>query len=166
MGRLDSDQWVPNLQGGWVGPPSVESHLHQTSELQGTISETQIADGSITEAKLDPAVVALLSNVNVTGVGGTVVGGNPDLTVAFGIQVGTHVVTYATGGNIVTYPVTFSTGVFGTLITPGDDEFNLFTCPAVSQTTAHFKVKIYNPLTGAEVGAGGLYRLNWLAVGW
>jgi hypothetical protein len=81
------------------------------------------------------------------------------------IQAGTSVITYATGGNTIAYAATFPGGVVGTIICAGDDGAYMPVNVASGQTTAHFKVKVYDA-AGAELGAGGLYRVTWVAVGW
>lgn len=120
----------------------------------------------------DPRIRALeVTHLRLFGAGSAMLAGVPPAvdnnSIPFKIQTGTSVISYATGGNTVTYPTAFPNGVFGTIITNGDDFAAIWTSVGASQTLSAFKVKAYDVSTTAvEHTAGTLLRLNWIAFGW
>lgn len=111
----------------------------------------------------------VFQNLRMFGAGSAMLAGvAPAINVGpFKVQSGTTVISYATGGNTIAYPVAFPTGVFGTIITNGDDFAAIWTSLGASQTLSGFKVRAYDVSTTAvEHTAGTLLRLNWVAFGW
>lgn len=107
--------------------------------------------------------------VRVVGTTTGVVGGaSPDQTtspIPYVVKGGSDVQTYAAGGLTVTYSTAFPTGVLTVLISQGDNNASIPSVVNANNTVSSFKYKVFDT-AGAEVGDGGLYRVNWLAVGW
>lgn len=149
-------------------------HTHASAAQGGTnfattadianVAAVEGAGTATTLARGDHAH-ALPGLARVSNVGTLLVGSAPTVaSTQFLWQAATTVITYTTGGNTITFPTAFPTGLVTLVAVLGDDAATVIVPVNASTTLTGFKIKVFD-MVGAEVGAGGGYRINWMALG-
>jgi len=147
-------------------------HVHGREAFASPVAVgSAIAAGSATTEAHSDHVHSAPQHTRVTGRTSSLVGGTPPAagTGPWLEQFGTEVFSYTTGGNTISFPVAFPTGVVTILTSPGDSSGSLgqiqILHTATPVTVSAFKVALFT-VTGAEVTNGTSVRVNWVAKGW